>query len=52
MNIEDKQINDFRHMLVGQQIRICQLALSLHKEQERIDNLISVIDSWMINKGE
>lgn len=51
MEIDYKQLTDFRQMLVSEQFKVCQLALSLHKQQEKIDDLIKVVDSWLI-KGE
>lgn len=46
----DKNIVELRRMIVGSQIRISQMALSLHKEQERLEDITRVLDSLLINK--
>lgn len=45
-----REIEDIRQMLISSQLRISHLALSLHKEQERIEDLIRIIDSMMIKE--
>ncbi len=46
--MNNQEIIDFRNMLIGCQIRITQLALALHKEQERLENLMRITDTWLI----
>lgn len=48
MKMSDREITEFRGMLVGCQIRIAQMALALHKEQERIENLLMITETWLI----
>lgn len=50
IKVDYKEVSDLRQMLVAEQIRICQMAMALHKETERIDNLLAIIDSWLIKK--
>lgn len=49
--MNDKEIGDLRNFLLGSHIRITNLALSLHREQERILDMIRILDAHLI-KGE
>lgn len=44
----DKALEDLRQILIGSQVRISNLALSLHKEQERVSDIIKIIDGLLI----
>jgi hypothetical protein len=47
-----KELHDLRNMLKGSLIRVTQISLSIHKEQERLEDAIAVIDAAILNKGE
>lgn len=49
--IKDELIH-MRNMLKGQLIRTCQLSLSLHKEQEHIEDLIRIVDAQILKQEE
>lgn len=44
------EIIRLRNLLLGTHIRISNMALSLHNEQERITDLIRVLDAILIEK--
>lgn len=48
--MDNKKIHDFRNMLFCSQIRISNMALELHKEQERISDLIRILDTFLIKE--
>jgi len=43
--MEKSDIIHLRQMIVGSQIRISHLALSLHNEQERLETIINNMDA-------
>lgn len=47
----NEEITGFRNLLKGMEIRIIHLSLDLHKEQERIESLIRILDTQLI-KGD
>lgn len=47
----ERESRDLRAMLFGSQIRITNLALLLHKEQEKVQDLINIIDV-SLSKGD
>ena len=47
-----KELIELRQMIQGSMIRVCQLSLTLHKEQERYENIISIIDSYILLEKE
>lgn len=49
--MNDKEVIDFRNLLQGHLIRMYGHALNLHKEQERIEDLIRILDTKLI-EGE
>jgi hypothetical protein len=44
----DKELLELRSLMHGHQIRIIHLALTIHKEQERIDDYIRIIDAMIL----
>lgn len=47
----EKELRDLRSMILGSQIRISNLALMLHKEQEHHHDIINIIDV-ALTKGD
>lgn len=45
-----EEIISFRNLLQGQLIRTYNLSLSLHKEQERIEDLIRILDTYILRE--
>ena len=48
---DNKEITEFRNLLLGCQSRIMSVALAIHNEQERVQDLIRILDSKLI-KGD
>ncbi len=42
------EIIKFRNLLLGVHIRTIHMALTLHKEQERIEDLVRILDTHLI----
>ena len=49
VKVQFKQLSDMREMLIRLHMESVQRALV---EQRRIDNIIQIIDSWMIENKE
>ena len=47
-----RELQDFKNMLVGVQMRICGIALQIHKEQERVENLINILNTALLKKED
>jgi len=47
-----KELQDLKNMLVGVQIRICGIALQIHKEQERVENLVNILNTALLKNEE
>lgn len=47
-----KEIYDIRNLLRGHEIRISKMALELHKEQERVADMIRIIDTIILKENE
>lgn len=50
--ITREELQQIRHMVYGSQIRVSQMALSLHNEQARIDDMVRILDTYLIEKEE
>lgn len=46
-----EELNNFRKSLQSQLLRFYGLSLNLHKEQERLEDLIRILDSHLIKES-
>lgn len=49
--MNEKELIEFRALLQGCLIRNYQMSLTMHKEQERIEDLLRILDSHLIKEN-